>query len=271
MNKFNLKDKIDQIIYITYNLLAEIFFQFNFKVKKKIKKNLFFKNKHKGERCFIIGTGPSLNKLNEAQVISLNKEVVFGANSFYKAKAVNSINPTYYALVDNLYWEEKDYTFTEVIKKYEQCPPTFITDLRAQGLAEKAYPEKQHVFVYSKKYPTVKVSEKIDSNIYVTMNVISCCILVAIYMGFKEIYLIGCDYSAFCNLKEEYKSDDKHPTFNLAFYLKFYWITTEFHYLIAKLAIEKNINIVNLSQGSLLDAYPMGVIDKVINRYPKEN
>ena len=87
-------------------------------------------------------------------------------------------------------------------------------------------------------------------------------------MGFKNIYLLGCDYNAFCTAGKGHAYDDKselaQTDYNLAFYLKFYWITTEVHYLIAKLAKKRGVNIINLTPGSLLDAYPRvlsGVID----------
>ena len=56
-----------------------------------------FKNKHQGERCFIIGNGPSLdpNDLNR-----LNDEICFGTNGIYNIYSKTSWRPTYYCVTD---------------------------------------------------------------------------------------------------------------------------------------------------------------------------
>lgn len=268
MSKFDIKDKIDRALYDSYNFASDLLFLFNLQAKKILKENLVYKDKHKGERCFILGTGPSLNFLSDHQVEALNREIIFGANSLYKAEVVSTVVPKYYALLDNLYWGQWSHTFSEVMERYQTTPPIFITDLRAIDLAQQANPLGRHIYVHSKKYPVRKMSEKLDTNIYGAMNVISYSILAAIYMGFKEVYLLGCDYNAFCTAGKGHAYNDesevKQSNYNLAFYLKFYWITTEFHYLIAKLAREKGVIVANLTPGSLLDAYDRRPINDLL-------
>ncbi|MDO9145883.1 MULTISPECIES: 6-hydroxymethylpterin diphosphokinase MptE-like protein [Comamonadaceae] len=268
MSKFDVKDKIDALIYKTYNILSEIIYYLDFPAKKVLKKNIDFRNIHNGERCFILGTGPSLNDLKVDELDALRSEVIFGVNSLYKSEIVSGINPNYYALMDNLYWEQWNHTFKEVVEKYKKKPPIFVTDIRAKKILDNLQINIPSIYIYSKKYPVSTMSEKIDENIYGAMNVISFSILTAIYMGFKEIYLLGCDYSAFCTAGKGHCYDDKSEVsqvnYNLAFYLKFYWITTEFHYLVAKLAREKDVKVINLTPESLLDAYPRMDIGQVL-------
>lgn len=267
MSKFELKDKLDQTLFNAYNVLADMLFTLDFSKKALLKKNLLYKDKHKGERCFILGTGPSLNLLTQTQIEALRSEVIFGANSLYKAESVSSIYPKYYALLDNLYWEQWSHTFDDVVAKYKENPPVFITDYRAVDFADKAN-SAQHLYIYAKKYPVKEMSDQLDTNIYGAMNVVSFSILAALYMGFSEICLLGCDYNAFCTAGKGHAYDDKSElkqvNYNLAFYLKFYWITTEFHYLIAKLAKKRGVSVLNLTPGSLLDAYPRMSIEKII-------
>lgn len=260
MSKFDIKDKLDELIYGLYNFACELRYRLDFNSKNVIKKNIKFKDVHAGERCFILGTGPSLKLLTDQERESLRKETLFGVNSLYKSDIGRELLPKYYVLMDNLYWEQWSSTFTEVSNQYKDCPPVFITDLRAKHLVECLNIKNPAVYIYSKKYPVNRMSADIDGNIYAALNVISYSILSAIYMGFREIYLLGCDYSAFCTAGKGHCYDDKseiaQSNYNLAFYLRFYWITTEFHYLIAKLAKEKGVKVVNLSPNSLLDAYP---------------
>lgn len=259
MSKFDIKDRVDRLIYRTYNVLADVLFSVDFDVKKIIKKNVVFKDVHAGERCFILGTGPSLNDLSSDQVGKLKSEIVFGVNSLYKSDKVFDLNPSYYALVDNLYWESSSSAFKEIRDRYKVNPPVFLTDPRAKKIVDDLQLGQDTIYIHAKKYPVHTMSSEITGNIFGAMNVISYSILVAIYMGFREIYLLGCDYNAFCDFGRGHCYDDKDEmggvTYNLAFYLKYYHITTEFHYLIAKMAIEKGVKIVNLSKVSLLDAY----------------
>lgn len=259
MSKFTIKENIDYILYSTYNLISSIIFNFNFFGKRIISNNLFFKDKHVGERCFILGTGPSLEMLKPEQVNALSLEYTIAVNSYYKSRLADVVIPNYYTLIDDLFWKDLSGTFDEVNKKFSGSTPTFITDLRAKYNVDSLGKEAEGIYVYAKKYPTKKVSSDVEGNIYATMNVVSTSILVAIFLGFKRIYLLGCDYNAFCTYGKGHCYDDKEElslsSNNLAYFLKFYWITTEFHYLIAKLAKEKNVEIVNISRGSLLDAY----------------
>lgn len=260
MNKFDIKDRIDKLIYSFYNMVAGGVFSVNFEVKKIIKRNVAFKSIHAGERCFILGTGPSLNDLSNDQVEKLKLEVTFGVNSLYKSDVVFGLTPKYYTLIDNVYWGELSSVFQDITDRYKINPPIFLTDPRAKKIVDNIRLDQKTIYIHAKKYPIHKMSSEITNNIFGAMNVISYSILVAIYMGFREIYLLGCDYNAFCGLGRGHCYNDKDEmvpaAYDLAFYLKYYHITTEFHYLIAKLAAEKEVKIINLSNVSLLDAYP---------------
>lgn len=268
MNKFDVKQKIDNLIYKAYNLFSQASFISNTGVRKLISENIQFKDYHKGGRCFILGTGPSLSEMAIEDVDSLKSEVMFGVNSFYKSKLSNVLRPKYYALVDDLYWKDWSGTFAEVSNVFSSDPPVFITDPRAKQIMDQIANAKSPIYIFSKKYPVDKMSCEITGNIYAPINVVGVCILVAMYMGFKEIYLLGCDYNAFCTAGRGHCYDDEEDlkdfSYSLAFFLKYYWITTEFHYLIAKLAKEKGIRILNLTPSSLLDAYPRGLITDVL-------
>lgn len=268
MNKFDIKDGLDKLVYRAYNLLSDALFHFDPEAKRLVAKNAVFRNIHQNERCFILGTGPSMALLTPDQISKLTSEILFGVNSFYKADVATVLTPKYYALTDDLYWKDWKRVFGEVIDKFSDNPPTFITDPRARELIEGLPIVDQPIYVYAKKYPTDIMSDELTRNIYATMNVVSSSILVAIYMGFKEIYLLGCDYNAFCSAGRGHCYDDEKEldgiSYNLAFFLKYYWITTEFHYLIARLAKEKGMKIVNLAPASLLDAYPRKQVSEVL-------
>ncbi|MFC2055928.1 hypothetical protein ACFLV7_16775 [Chloroflexota bacterium] len=57
------------------------------------------KNRHKGQRCFVIGNGPSLSTTDLDQ---LRGEVTFACNKIYLAFNETDWRPTYYAVEDPL-------------------------------------------------------------------------------------------------------------------------------------------------------------------------
>lgn len=67
MSKFDIKDKLDSFIYSAYNILSEIVFGLDVESKNIVRRNAAFKNIHAGERCFVLGTGPSLRTLTGDQ------------------------------------------------------------------------------------------------------------------------------------------------------------------------------------------------------------
>lgn len=263
MSNFDLKDKIDKQIYRLFNIGSDMKFLLRFELRRLLRSNAIYCNRHSGERCFILGTGPSLAGLTSAQVAALSAECVFAVNSIYKTPVLDSISPKYYTLMDNHYWGIASYTFGEIAKKYRDNMPVFITDIRARCVMPNGV---DCIYLYAKNYPIDVVRYDLSGNLSATMNVIGFSILAAIYMGFKEIHLLGCDYTSFCSRVSAHCYDDQDeidtlPSHNLAFYLKYYHLTTEFHYLIAVLAREKGVKIVNLSKGSLLDAYPCAELE----------
>jgi len=265
MTKFDIKDKLDSIIYSAYNLLSDFFFLFNFRSKKILNKNIEFSGVHKDKICFIAGTGPSLNDLSQEEISLINKEIVFGVNSLYKSEIGSSLKPKYYALMDNVYWGIWSHTFKDVLDVYKEHPPTFITDIRAKSLVDQSSINPDHIYLFPKKYPINKISKDITGNIHALMNVVSFSILTAIFMGCKKIYLLGCDYNSFCNQGYGHCYEDRSDvtSYDLAFFLRYYWLTTEFHYLLGRLAREAGVEIINLTPGSLLDAYPRSSIHEI--------
>ena len=62
-----------------------------------------YKNIHKGERCFIIGNGPSLNKTD---VSKLKNEYCFGMNRIYLAFPEWGFETSYFVSINNLVIEQ---------------------------------------------------------------------------------------------------------------------------------------------------------------------
>ena len=266
MSKFDIKDTVDNCIYHAYNFTSDIFFNLKKNDKKILLKNKKFLGKHINQRCFILGTGPSLNNLSCSHVSKLKSEITFGVNFLYKAVVVKDLLPTYYSLCDNIFWGSSRHTFREVHDRYSLRPPVFITDIRARDVLSSYGIFDECITLYTRHYPVNRMRYDLTKNLSISMNVIGMSIQVAMYMGFREIVLLGCDYNSFCSASLLHCYDDNSeccelPKYNLAFYLKYYYLTTSFHYLIAKLAKDMDIKIYNATENSLLDSYPIIPID----------
>lgn len=152
------------------------------------------KDKHKGERCFIGGTGSSIKNMD---LSFLKDETVIGVNNFY----YTGVACKYYCVEARVRYEE-NYRALEALDtmlcitghakgEYEQ--------LIDQGLKIKEpvifdwdyveYKEGNHPDVLKLNCFSTDLSEQV----YVFGMVITVALQLAYYMGFKEVYLIGCD------------------------------------------------------------------------------
>ena len=167
MSHFDVKQGIDNFIYRTYNLFSNLYFQFQFNIKKSLRLNLKYKDLHKGERCFILATGPSLGDLKNYQITALSKEVTFAVNSFYKVNSTQEIIPNYYVLMDDLYWNSWSNVFNEIESHYSTKAPIFITDMRCRPFINNQDKDINDIFIYAKKYPVDHIDSDLSKNIFI--------------------------------------------------------------------------------------------------------
>lgn len=160
---------------------------------KSIKK---YKDIHIGERCFIIATGPSLT-MEDLQ--SLKNEYTFGMNSITKKYTVTDFRPTYYGIQDHLVYASME---KEILGWYENEDNVFISDRikwhSKTGKEWNVFPLNMSYHAYERWFNErffAKFSADAYRRIYSGFSITYSLIEIAVYMGFKEIYLIGADCS----------------------------------------------------------------------------
>jgi len=160
-------------------------------------------NKHKGERIFVIGNGPSL-KITDLD--RLKNERTFGTNRIYLAFDQTAWRPSYY-YADHV---EVALDETEQINSIgDQTVKLFPFRIR-KGCARIRNP----IFfegiwdVFEPNRP--RFSTDPFAGLYWGSTVIYFMLQLAGYMGFSEIYLIGLDCSF--NYPAEYQAGDKKFT-----------------------------------------------------------
>lgn len=154
-----------------------------------------FKNIHKGQRCFIIGTGPSLTT---EDLELLKDEICFGSNRIFEIYPRTSWRPTYYV--------NQDYP---LLKKYVNeinalTPKAVFLPIDVQP--SYGHNPLAHFFVLRHKdfYPgDAEFSEHLHRFLGQGFTVTYGAIQLARYMGFSEVYLLGIDHNYSISLNEK--------------------------------------------------------------------
>ena len=156
-----------------------------------------YQNRHKGQRCFIVATGPSqsIEDFNK-----LKGEITFSVNSIYTCFSDTDWRPTYYCVQDRVVYEKNCKGIDEL-----KAAQRFISDSIPQAYrkGDILYPtnERFHHCFNGYKF-RIRFSDDSSKVVFAANTIVYSAIQLAVYMGFSEIYLTGCD----CN----YTSPKKH-------------------------------------------------------------
>lgn len=150
-----------------------------------------FCNIHNGKRCFIVATGPSLN-IQDLDMLKENKEICISMNSIFYIFDKTAWRPNYYVMSDHrgfeLYQGELDNLPIDNV---------FLSDnsdaFWKQEHKNNIYYHHHHYEYYFNRLP--KFSDDFSMRSYTGATVTYNCMQLAAYMGFKEIYLLGVDFS----------------------------------------------------------------------------
>jgi len=182
--KLNFKSLLKRIKFTTRYRLAGI----GLPITKNDIKLSQLNNKHKGERCFIIGNGPSLNNID---LTLLKNEVTFGMNAIYTNFEKMGFYPTYHVVEDTFVAEDR----ANEINNYKSSTKLFGNYLNYCLKKD----EKSILMNVNMDYRTYKnfpkFSRNISRNIWVGGTVSYLCMQIAYSMGFKEVYLVGFDHN----------------------------------------------------------------------------
>ena len=217
-----------------------------------------FKNIHEGEKCFIVATGPSL-RVEDLDVLHKNKVVCFSLNQIYKAYPQTEWRPHYYMISDpNVAIRcEKEWACNI---ETSEC---FLADWAFYYDDKEGKVNKWHVELeYDWNDGGPKFSDDFSEGTYTGYTVVyDGALQLAVYMGFKEIYLLGTD----CNY-----SDPKGCYFmkNMKFFGK---ANNEQKMICAyqsakKYADEHNIKIYNATRGGALEVFERVDFDSLFEK-----
>jgi hypothetical protein len=140
------------------------------------------KDVHRGERCFIIGNGPSLNEMD---LSPLADEITFGMNRIYLLFDEVGFATTYFVSVNTLVIEQ----CAGEIRRLTM--PKFITWRGRRWLAD----DPGAVFVDTDYTAPPAFSTRATGRMFEGSTVTYVALQLAYHMGFDEVVLIGVDHS----------------------------------------------------------------------------
>jgi hypothetical protein len=188
-----------------------------------------------GERCFIIGNGPSLR---QTDLTLLRNEYTIGMNRIYLLFPELGFRTSYYLSVNDLVIEQCSAEI-QALKM-----PRFVAWRGRKWLK----PDRDLYFLYS-TYTGPKFSENATGRMWEGATVTYMALQLAYFLGFQKVYLIGVDHNFATQGKPNttiVSQGDDPNHFSAAYFGKgFRWQlpdleTSEKAYQMARIAYEKD-------------------------------
>jgi hypothetical protein len=140
-----------------------------------------FKDKHRGQDCFIMGNGPSLNKMDLAPLSDFH---TFGLNKIFLIFDRVDLDLSYLVSTNALVIEQAHREFEEM-----NCP-VFLSYTASQGVvADRPHIHRMHTL------NTWSFYEDLSQPICEGNTVTYVALQIAYYMGFDRVFLVGVDHN----------------------------------------------------------------------------
>ena len=250
-----------------------------------LKKNIELKDKYKNERIFILGSGSSILHYD---LKVLKNEYVMTQNSFYMHNDISNIDPNYHCVIP-YYQSDKEYIiWINYIAEMKDSMPNslFIWGLNTRSLIEKHHKDISDRSYYIRTRYNLLTLNKAKVNISKTImnipTVLTQCLTVAMYMGFKEIYLLGFDLDQICHTKDQTygrfygmskitdtefeKNENERLDLKTTDGWYTWWLMNKQFFLLKHYADHNNIKIVNGTKGGILSYFKREPIENIIGQ-----
>jgi hypothetical protein len=237
---------------------------------------------HRGARCFILGTGPSINKQD---LRPLRSEICISMNSFFLHKDYPTIAPQYHiasglALHPLIPLEVGVQWYREMEEKTGSA--TMLLNLLDHDTIQKYNLFRNHTVFFLDYRGEWNALQTVGIDaaklLYPGQSVSIMAIQVAIYMGFKEIYLLGLDHDWILRLAERLPTHFYNPEESiLEGSAEANWIGTNWknelwcnwnlwdqYEKLKAFAEMKGVIIFNATAGGLLDVFEKVDYDQVV-------
>ena len=165
--------------------------------RKLIEANAIFRNRHVGQRCFIIGNGPSIGNQD---LSFLAGEITLVMNAFWKHDVVEEWQPSYYFLSDGLFFDRSGPSreFFEGLRNRVPRTVYFVPLSQRIVVSEDGLLPLDSTLFFSTQQQFL--GDALENNFDLSQpvpdvyTVAQLAIMAAIYLGCSPIYLLGLDH-----------------------------------------------------------------------------
>ena len=215
------------------------------------------KGKHSGRRAFVIATGPSL-KLEDVE--KLDGEVTIGVNSLFKLYDKTGFRPTYYMVLDadvQTVVEKHIDDFQHMCKENMFMNP--LRKVKHKGVNYIPLCYQNHWFNlgndrfdYTKN---LKYNDDLVWGFYDKYTITNVAIDLAIYMGCKDIYLIGvdCNYTGPKVHFDEIGDETPRVSYDIAYHTQKAMMAG--YRFMERETKKRGIHIMNATRGGMLEEF----------------
>jgi hypothetical protein len=220
--------------------------------RESVRRLAAYENIHKGERCFIIGNGPSLR---QTDLPRLKNEFTFGVNRIYLMFPELGFTTSYFLTVNSLVIEQ-------CAEDIRALPIPKFLSWRSHPLIE---PTEDTMFLHT-TYTGPKFAQDARGRIWEGATVTYVALQLAYFMGFDQVILIGVDHNYTTQGKPNttiVSNGDDPNHFNAGYFGKgFRWQlpdldTSERSYLMARQAYQDaGRQVLDATVGGKLTIFP---------------
>ncbi|MCR5460253.1 MAG: DUF115 domain-containing protein [Acetatifactor sp.] len=258
------------------------------KERNALRMNRRWKNKYESQRCFIIGNGPSLAKQN---ISCLRNEKIFTVNQIMRSELYNDLNSEFHVIMDPLYFsgninESQKESVLENLKKIHPNTECFFPVKSMHFFEENPFDHFRQNFIYCEYLMQRNEKRPVDLTkcCFAYSNVVQFAIEIAIYMGFSSIYLLGCDMTGYKEIEQfatgvfneqthiyyenkKMMENTLHKDRTCEKWFAGFAKMFEDYGLLYSYARRKNIKLINLTEGGILDSLPREKLENVVNKF----
>jgi hypothetical protein len=251
-------------------------------VKHLLKENSKLENVAHSEVCYVIGNGPSLKK-HDIKKLSGCKIVM---NSFYLHPDLHFIEPDYYIFADpegqNLKEENIIKWWKEIANHTAGLTTEFIIPVQLAGteIDKEILADRQKYFVFFQGPLNITTAAKFDPRKPIPhfQNTLGEGLLLAMFMGYKKIVLLGADHDwlSHWNVDTHFYTGHSKPAIGDDVKRPYHWwlnaVNTMFRQYVAiqNVAISKGVCILNCSESGVLDVFPMVPLELSLKRFSND-
>jgi hypothetical protein len=178
-------------------------------LRTRKKRLLNLKGKYSGQRCFIMGNGPSLNQMD---LNLLKNEYVWGSNRVYLLFDRIVWRPKFYVAVDRRVVPDNAAEINQLSSEF----PDTLFFFPSRYCLENILTSKENTYWYNevelneKRLPEGAFSLDPAERVYRVNTVTIAALQLAVFLGFNPIYLIGCDTNYSIPPTVDYEDNNKN-------------------------------------------------------------